>query len=130
LPNKDENAQAQDDKDTVEQFRELIEQTLEDGKAEQISVIDLQGKSSMSDYMVIASGRSNRHVSSLADQLQKAFREVGVKGVITEGQSQADWVLMDTGDIIIHLFRPEVREFYNLEKIWSLPSSEPNLVAV
>ena len=80
--------------------------------------IDLEGKSSIGDYMVIASGRSDRHVGAIADQLQKKLKERGLERVRVEGQRTCDWVLIDTGDIIVHVFRPEVREFYNLEKMW------------
>jgi len=92
---------------------------LDEAKAESIVTIDLRGKSSMSDYMVIASGRSDRHVGAIADQISKKLKENGETRVRVEGQPQCDWVLIDTGDIIVHVFRPEVREFYNLEKMWS-----------
>lgn len=92
---------------------------LDEAKAESIVTIDLRGKSSMSDFMVIASGRSDRHVGAIADQISKKLKERGETRVRVEGQPQCDWVLIDTGDIIVHLFRPEVREFYNLEKMWS-----------
>ena len=92
---------------------------LDDAKAENIVSIDLRGKSSMGDYMVIASGRSDRHVGAIADQVHKQLKEKGYSGSRVEGQPQCDWVLIDTGDIIVHVFRPEVREFYNLEKMWS-----------
>lgn len=96
-----------------------IQAWLDEAKAEDIVTIDIRGKSSMGDFMVIASGRSDRHVGAIADQLQKWLREDGHTGIRVEGQPQCDWVLIDTGDIIVHLFRPEVREFYNLEKMWS-----------
>lgn len=92
---------------------------LDEAKAEEIVTIDLKGKSSMGDFMVIATGRSDRHVGAIADQLQKNLKEIGQMQVRVEGQPQCDWVLIDTGDIIVHVFRPEVREFYNLEKMWS-----------
>lgn len=82
-------------------------------------MIDLAGKSDIADYMVIASGQSNRQVATMADKLVEVAKKNGVKGVTPEGRAQADWVLFDAGDIIIHLFRPEVREFYNLEKMWN-----------
>ncbi|MGI9403363.1 MAG: ribosome silencing factor, partial [Hyphomicrobium sp.] len=77
------------------------------------------GKSSIGDFMVIASGRSDRHVGAIAEQLQRKLKEEGRGRVRMEGQDACDWVLLDTGDIIVHVFRPEVREFYNLEKMWS-----------
>lgn len=91
---------------------------LDDAKAVNIVTIDLDGKSSIGDYMVIASGRSDRHVGAIADQLQEKLKETGEARVRVEGKEACDWVLLDTGDIIIHIFRPEVREFYNLEKMW------------
>lgn len=91
---------------------------LDEAKAEKLVSIDLEGKSSIGDYMVIASGRSDRHVGAIADQLQKKLKERGLERVRVEGQRTCDWVLIDTGDIIVHVFRPEVREFYNLEKMW------------
>jgi len=101
---------------------ELVQTTLEDDKAEDIVAIDLAGKSSIADHLVIASGRSVRHVSALADHILRVLKETGMGRLSTEGLSSGDWVLIDAGDVIVHLFRPEVREFYNLEKIWSAPS--------
>lgn len=98
--------------------------SLEDSKAENIVSIDIQGKSSLGDYMVIASGRSHRHVSAVADHLLKALKDAGVGNARVEGLASADWVLIDSGDIIVHVFRPEVREFYNLEKMWQAPDLE------
>jgi ribosome-associated protein len=95
--------------------------TLDDAKAEEIVSIDIQGKSSIADHMVIASGRSNRHVSAVADQVITAFKEAGLGNPKIEGLEGADWVLLDCGDVIVHIFRPEVREFYNLEKMWTAP---------
>ena len=95
-----------------------IIQTLEDDKAEELLVIELEGKSSVADKMIIASGRSARHVSALADHVTRRLKADGMKTVRVEGLPNADWVLIDTGDIIVHLFRPEVRSFYNLERIW------------
>jgi ribosome-associated protein len=105
----------------------LIERTLDDGKAEDVVVIDLKEKSSIADSMVIATGRSQRQVAALAEHLRRALEEHGVKRVAMEGQKQADWVLIDTGDIIVHLFRPEVRAFYNLEKMWGAALPESSL---
>ncbi|CDX23219.1 Ribosomal silencing factor RsfS [Mesorhizobium plurifarium] len=98
--------------------------SLEDSKAENIVPIDIQGKSSLGDYMVIASGRSHRHVSAVADHLLKALKDAGLGTARVEGLASADWVLIDSGDIIVHVFRPEVREFYNLEKMWLAPDLE------
>ena len=92
--------------------------TLDEGKAEDIVVIDLEGKTSIADHLVIASGRSSRQVTALADQVTSKLKDVGHGRVMSEGKEHGDWVLLDAGDIIIHLFRPEVRAFYNLEKMW------------
>jgi ribosome-associated protein len=91
---------------------------LDDAKAEEIVTIPLEGKSSLGDFMVVASGRSDRHVGAIAEQLQTKLKERGNTRARIEGQPTCDWVLIDTGDIIVHVFRPEVREFYNLEKMW------------
>lgn len=104
-----------------------ITEFLDEAKAEDIVTIDIKGKSSMGDYMVIATGRSDRHVGAIADQLQKKLKEMGFTRTRVEGQPQCDWVLIDTGDIIVHVFRPEVREFYNLEKMWS-PDRTPDTI--
>jgi ribosome-associated protein len=90
---------------------------LDEAKAEKLVTIDLKGKSSIGDFMVVASGRSDRHVGAIAEQLQKKLKEAGRKARV-EGLEACDWVLIDAGDIIVHVFRPEVREFYNLEKMW------------
>lgn len=98
---------------------DMITKCLDDGKAEEILTIDLRGKSSFADAMVIASGRSNRQVAALSDQLSRKAKEHDFGRVGIEGLPQADWVLIDFGEVIVHVFRPEVREFYNLEKMWS-----------
>jgi ribosome-associated protein len=95
--------------------------SLDDAKAEAVVSIDIQGKSSIADHMVIASGRSNRHVAAVSDQVITAFKEAGLGNPKVEGLEGADWVLLDCGDVIVHIFRPEVREFYNLEKMWTAP---------
>jgi ribosome-associated protein len=92
---------------------------LDDAKAENVVTIDIKGKSSIGDYMVIATGRSDRHVGAIADQIQQKLKDVGRGRVRVEGQPLCDWVLIDTGNVVVHVFRPEVREFYNLEKMWS-----------
>lgn len=92
---------------------------LDEAKAEDIVSIDLAGKSTIADAMIIATGRTDRHVGAIADQVQRRLKEAGVAKLRVEGVQTCDWVLIDTGDIIIHLFRPEVREFYNLEKMWA-----------
>ena len=97
---------------------DVVLQSLEDAKAEQTVAIDIVGKSSLADHMVVTSGRSNRHVAAVADQVMKAMRENGFDKPRIEGLPHADWVLVDGGDVIVHIFRPEVREFYNIEKMW------------
>jgi ribosome-associated protein len=92
---------------------------LDEAKAEKTVSIDLKGKSSLGDFMVIATGRSDRHVGAIAEQLRKNLKDQGNARVRVEGLETCDWVLIDAGDILIHVFRAEVREFYNLEKMWS-----------
>ncbi len=101
-------------------LQELILARLDDDKAQDIVVIDLKDKSSIADCMIVASGRSQRHVGAVADHLLRALKEVGAGKARVEGMPHCDWVLIDAGDVIVHLFRPEVRSFYNLEKIWSV----------
>jgi ribosome-associated protein len=100
----------------------LILGVLDEHSAQEIIEIDIRGKSSISDYMIVASGRSNRHVGALSDYLIKSLKNTGKKNIGIEGLKSCDWVLIDVGDVIVHLFRPEVRAFYNIEKIWSMPS--------
>ena len=92
--------------------------TLDDSKAEEIITIDLDGKSALADAIIIASGRSHRHVGAIADHVQRALKDGGFGSPRVEGLPHADWVLIDTGDVIVNLFRPEVRSFYNMEKMW------------
>ena len=101
------------------QLAKLVAAQLEEDKAENILEIPLAGKSPMADTMIVASGRSARHVSALADHVFRKLKEAGASKVRMEGMPNADWVLIDAGDIIVHIFRPEVREFYNLERIWA-----------
>ena len=102
-----------------------IVESLEDHKAEDMIVINLRGKSDIADYMVIASGQSGRQVTTMADRLVLVVKNHGVVGAVPEGKGQSDWVLLDGGDVIVHLFRPEVREFYNLEKMWNVDFPDP-----
>ena len=96
---------------------------LDDDKAQDIVLIDLKGKSPMADSMIVASGRSHRHVGALADHLLRTLKDQGLGRSKVEGLPHCDWVLIDAGDVIIHLFRPEVRVFYNIEKIWAVDSA-------
>ena len=94
-------------------------------KAEDIISIDLTGKSSIADYMVIATGRSSRQLAAMAQHLDEKLTKTGIKKVSVEGLTQGEWVLLDGGDVIVHLFKPDVRRFYNLEKMWGLELPEP-----
>ena len=107
----------------IEALQALIVEKLDDDKAEELVVIDLREKSPIADYIVVASGRSQRHVAAMADHLSRALKESGMGKARVEGLPQADWVLIDAGDVIVHLFRPEVRAFYQIEKIWSVESN-------
>ncbi|MFP1643558.1 ribosome silencing factor [Pontitalea aquivivens] len=106
---------------TSEQLLARIIESLEDDKAEDIVPIDLRGRSSMADYMVICSGRSSRQVGAIAEKLMDRLKQDFDRSCKIEGKDQGDWVLIDTNDVIVHVFRPEVREFYQLEKMW-MPS--------
>jgi ribosome-associated protein len=99
---------------------DLVLRSLDDAKAEQTVHIDITGKSSLSDHMVVTSGRSHRHVGALADQLARDLKDAGFGKPRVEGLPHCDWVLVDGGDVIVHIFRPEVREFYNIEKMWAV----------
>jgi ribosome-associated protein len=106
-----------------EHLLERILTTLSDSKAEDVFVIDLRGRSELADHMVIASGRSSRQVSALAGKLTDEIKETFGLSARVEGKDQGDWVLIDAGDVIVHVFRPEVRDFYQIEKMWSEPAS-------
>ena len=103
----------------------LILKALDEEKAEEIVQIDLQGKSSVADHMVVCSGRSTRQVTALAEKLSERLKDTLGRTARAEGKAQGDWVLLDAGDVIVHIFRPEVREFYQLEKMWQDPSAQP-----
>ncbi len=96
----------------------IISQSVDDSKATDIVTINLKGKTDIADYMLVASGNSNRHVASIADNLQESLKKHGYKNIQIEGLDAADWVLVDAHDVIVHIFRPEVREFYKIEKMW------------
>jgi ribosome-associated protein len=104
---------------TKEELKTLILTLLDDKKAEKVITIDLAGKSSIADYLIIATATSGRQAGAIADSLSKELKRIGIRPRV-EGVSQGDWVLVDAGDIIVHLFRPEVRTFYNLEKMWGM----------
>ncbi len=101
-------------------MEELVLARLDDDKAEDVVHIDLRGKSSVADALIVASGRSARHVGAMADHLLRTLKDAGMGRARVEGLPACDWVLIDAGDVVVHLFRPEVRAFYNIEKIWSV----------
>jgi ribosome-associated protein len=96
----------------------LVLASLDEAKAEDIVTIDITGKSPMADHMIVATGRSNRHVNAIAERVVSDLKDAGHATPRVEGQPHCDWVLVDAGDMIVHIFRPEVRQFYNLEKMW------------
>lgn len=104
---------------SAEATLKLILSVLDDAKAEETITIDLQGKSSIADYMIVTTGRVNRHVGAIADHVVKELHGAGIKSVHVEGMPNCDWVLIDAGDVVVHVFRPEVRTFYNIEKMWT-----------
>jgi ribosome-associated protein len=106
----------------------VVLDTLDAAKAEDVVCIDLKGKTSIGDHMVLASGRSQRHVGAVADHIVRKLKDEGFGRSRVEGQPQCEWVLIDAGDVIVHVFRPEVREFYNLEKMWSADRPMERLV--
>ncbi|OBV10723.1 Iojap-related protein [Erythrobacter dokdonensis DSW-74] len=105
-------------------LHQLVLTQLDDDQAQEIVSIPLAGKSSIADHMVIASGRSTRQVASMAQKLAEKIKEAGYGPARVEGLPAADWVLIDAGDVVVHLFRPEVRSFYNLERMWSFEGSD------
>ena len=116
---------APDDGAASDRTLTLILAALDEDKAEDVVQIDLRGKSSVADHMVVCSGRSTRQVTALAEKLSDRLKETLGRAARTEGKAQGDWVLLDAGDVIVHIFRPEVREFYQLEKMWTDPSALP-----
>ena len=112
------------DSDPAKALTEIILAVLDEHSAQDTITIDIKGKSSVADVMIVTCGRSNRHVSALAGYVVTAMKENDHAPLGVEGQIGNDWVLVDGGDVIIHIFRPEVRAFYNLEKIWSVPLPE------
>ena len=102
----------------AEQLRELVVNALENIKAQDVSVIDVRDRTSVTDYMVLASGTSNRHVKSLAVSVAAEAKEQGVRAGNIEGSGASDWILVDLGDVVVHLMMPATREFYDLERLW------------
>jgi ribosome-associated protein len=105
----------------------IVEKSLDDDQANDVTVISLMGKTDIAEYMVIASGRSARHVDSTTDHLISKLKKAGITGIRSEGRHLKDWVLIDAGYVIINLFRPEVRSHYDLEKLWETEIHEKNL---
>ena len=109
----------------AETLAKLVVTSLDDSKAEDIVTIDIAAKSSLADTMIVASGRSHRHVGAIADRLIEDLKTKGVDDIRVEGLAHCDWVLVDLGDVLVHVFRPEVRGFYNLEKMWAAEPMAP-----
>jgi ribosome-associated protein len=105
---------------------DTVRRSLDDDMAEDVVVIDLSGKTTIADYMVIASGRNARHIGAMADHLKEKIKKAGLPSPPIEGESRSEWVLIDGGDVIVHLFRPETRTLYNLEKMWGGDWTDPN----
>ncbi len=109
-------------------MKALVLKALDADKALEIEMIDLRGQTALADFMVVASGTSSRHISGLAVKLTERLHALGLKDVRIEGIKNCDWVIVDAGDVIVHLFKPEVRAFYNLEKMWRTPHSAIGVV--
>lgn len=119
------NAKPKADSGLPEQMRDAALKVLEDRQGEDILTVDLRGKSPLADYIIIASGRSARQLAAIAEYLREAFAKLGARKLQVEGLPQGDWVLIDGGDVLIHLFRPEVRTYYQIETIWGTPPATP-----
>lgn len=113
---------------TAANLHQVVMRQLDDDQAQDIISIPLEGKSSIADHMVIASGRSTRQVAAMAQKLAEEIKKAGFGHARIEGLPAADWVLIDAGDVVVHLFRPEVRTFYNLERMWSFEGSETSML--
>jgi ribosome silencing factor RsfS/YbeB/iojap len=115
--------------DAEARLRKLVLDALDDLKAKDITEIDVRGKSGVTDLLVIASGTSSRHVKSIADEVVKQAKHAGLPPIGVEGQREAEWVLVDLGDVIVHVMLPRTREFYGLERLWTVGDSEPAMLA-
>lgn len=113
----------------VKQLLDLVINALEDLKGVDIQIIDMSGKSNITDVMVIASGTSNRHVRSLADNVVEEAKKAGCRPLGIEGEQTGEWVLVDLGDVVVHVMQPKVREFYGLERLWSVESGGDDVSA-
>jgi ribosome silencing factor RsfS/YbeB/iojap len=118
-----------DGRKSPDSVKDLAMRSLDADKALEIEMIDLRGQSSLADFMIVATGTSSRHVYALADKLAERLSAIGLKDVHIEGQKTSDWVVVDAGDVIIHVFRSEVRSFYAIEKMWRNPN-HPNMELV
>lgn len=107
----------------IDQLIKVAQQALEDMKAKDVVLLDVQGKSSVTDFMMIASGTSRRHVNSIADEVIEKVKDAGLRPLGTEGQETGDWVLVDLGDLVVHVMMPDARSFYDLERLWSFDSA-------
>ncbi|QBB72596.1 ribosome silencing factor [Pseudolysobacter antarcticus] len=116
--------------DQAEHLRLQVIKAVEDLKAKDVREIDVRGKTSVTDLMVIASGTSSRHVRSIADEVLKLAKQIGVVPIGVEGQREAEWVLVDLGDIVVHVMLPRVREFYALERLWTVGDDMPESAAL
>lgn len=111
-------------KESAQKLLAFIKEALEADKIEDISVIDLEGKADFAYFVVVATGRSSKHISSVAEKLADSLNEYGIESIGIEGQATGDWVLLDAYDVIVHLFRQEVRENYQLEKMWDFDKNK------
>lgn len=112
-----------------EELKQLVITAIEDLKGEKIVQLDVKGKTSFTDLMIIVSGTSSRHVKSIADNVAEKAKQAGVMPLGMEGEAQSEWVLVDLGDIVVHVMQPQVREFYGLEKLWGMDKSADKRVA-
>ncbi len=107
---------------SADEILQAVKASLDHDKADGVVVIDLAGKTTIADFMIVASGTSKRHVAAMADHILAKLKKMGATSVAVEGAGHCDWVLIDIGDVLVHLFRPEIREFYALERLWGAPS--------
>ena len=113
----------------IEQLKQLVLETLADMKARDVSVMDVRGKTAVTDFMVVASGTSDRHVKAIGEAVAFRAKEAGERPLGTEGVNQGEWALIDLNGVVVHVMQPKVRDFYNLERLWSAPAAvEPNAV--
>lgn len=113
----------------LEELRQLVMDTLDDMKARDVQVMDVRGKTTVTDYMIVASGTSDRHVKAIAETVAYRAKEAGEVPLGTEGVSEGEWALVDLNGVVVHVMLPKVRDFYNLERLWSAPASVPQAAA-